>query len=405
MSDLLFDPVRHEALTASVWDADRAHAAIERIVADMQAHFDPVRGWPDHPRDDVDTPLATGMKSLYLGAAGNLWALWFLQRAGAVTLRIDPSQHMARVHADYLREPDTGSVVPSYFLGEAGVLLIQWRLTGESEAADRLFRVVRENIPNPTNEALWAAPGTMVAAWHMWRWTGESRWSDLFADNVEQLWRTWIRSELAPCHVWIQDLYGRIVQLLGAGHGFAGNADALLRGAALLPEERRAALFARCVETLTVTAVHDGETANWPSGRGPPRAGRGPLVQWCHGAPGILTGIAHFPQGVSTEMEALLERAGNLVWRAGPLAKGSGLCHGTAGNGYAFLALYARTGNPVWLARARAFAMHAMEQQERMQAEHGRGRYTLWTGDAGVAVYLWHCVKGAGSMPGLDALD
>ena len=28
---------------------------------------------------------------------------------------------------------------------------------------------------------------------------------------------------------------------------------------------------------------------------------------------------------------------GELTWRAGPLRKGPGLCHGTAGNGFAFL--------------------------------------------------------------------
>jgi hypothetical protein len=26
-----------------------------------------------------------------------------------------------------------------------------------------------------------------------------------------------------------------------------------------------------------------------------------------------------------------------VTWRAGPLTKGAGLCHGTGGNGYAFL--------------------------------------------------------------------
>ena len=34
---------------------------------------------------------------------------------------------------------------------------------------------------------------------------------------------------------------------------------------------------------------------------------------------------------------------------AGPLRKGAGLCHGTAGNGCAFLALHARTGDERWL--------------------------------------------------------
>lgn len=54
---------------------------------------------------------------------------------------------------------------------------------------------------------------------------------------------------------------------------------------------------------------------------------------------------------------------------------------------------------------ARAFAMHALAQSAQMQAQYGRRRYTLWTGDAGLAVYLWHCVVGSGSLPGLDLLD
>lgn len=38
-------------------------------------------------------------------------------------------------------------------------------------------------------------------------------------------------------------------------------------------------------------------------------------------------------------------------------------------------------------------------------AGRGRRRYTLWTGDAGLALYLWHCVDGAGGVPSLDVLD
>ena len=49
--------------------------------------------------------------------------------------------------------------------------------------------------------------------------------------------------------------------------------------------------------------------------------------------------------------------------------------------------------------------MHAIGQQRRMRQQYGRGRYTLWTGDPGVAVYVWHCLTGAGGMPGLDILD
>ncbi len=82
-------------------------------------------------------------------------------------------------------------------------------------------------------------------------------------------------------------------------------------------------------------------------------------------------------------MQALLLGAGQAVWNAGPLVKGYGLCHGTAGNGYAFLKLYQRSADPLWLERARAFAMHALAQRDRMRQAHGRGRYTLVDGRCG----------------------
>ena len=198
-------------------------------------------GWPPHPLDDE--AATQPHHSLYLGASGALWALWYLAREGAVALRIDPAARIARVHANYLATPDTETVVPSYFLGEAGILLVQWRMTGERAAADRLFAVVEANIANPTNEALWAAPGTMVAAWHMLQWTGEARWRELYRANVEHVWPLWQPSEHAPCHLWTQDLYGRTAQILGAGHGFAGNVYALLTAPA--SSARRASRRAR----------------------------------------------------------------------------------------------------------------------------------------------------------------
>ncbi len=402
---MLFEPDRHEPLLDTAWDAARARAAITAIVADMEEALGTGITWPWHPLDEGKEP-GPPHKSIYLGSSGALWAMWYLQRAGAVRLRIEPAALIERVHAAYLAEPDTGEVVPSYYLGEVGILLILWRLTGSRQVADRLHAAIARNIPNPTNEALWAAPGTMVGALHMLRWTGEKRWRDLYLENVEQLWRTWLPSEHVPCHLWTQDLYGSVVQLLGAGHGFAGNAYALLRGAPLLPVERRETLFERCVETLRATAMIEGDCANWPPGVGPPRPGRTKvLMQWCHGAPGIVTGLADFPAGRSSGMDEMLLKAGNAVWNAGPLSKGQGVCHGTAGNGYAFLKLHERTGDLAWLERARSFAMHAIAQWEQARQQYGRGRYSLWTGDPGVAVYLWHCLAGAGGLPATDVLD
>ena len=101
-------------------------------------------------------------------------------------------------------------------------------------------------------------------------------------------------------------------------------------------------------------------------------------------------------------MDILLGQAAELTWRAGPLAKGPGLCHGTAGNGYALLAMYERTGEHMWLERAKRFAMHAMTQSQEMKSEYGRVRFSLWTGDLGVAIYLWQCIQGSAGIPTLD---
>jgi hypothetical protein len=403
---MLFEPDRHEALCATAWDESRVREAIRSIVDDIEGSRLAEGHWPVHPLDGEGDVPRTGFKGIYLGSAGVLWALWYLQRAGAVRLRSDPAEEIRQADAAYQRDPDTGEVVPSYYLGEAGILLVLWRLTGSGAAADRLYASVRSNIPNPTNEALWAAPGTMVAAWHLWEATGGDRWRDLFLENVEQLWRTWIFDEPAQCHLWTQDLYGSVVQYLGAGHGFAGNAYPLLKGAALLDADRREALFDRCVATLRATARFEDGAVNWPPGTYAPRPGRPKmLMQWCHGAPGIVTGLADFPPQRSPEMDAMLVGAGHAVWKAGPLAKGYGLCHGTAGNGYAFLKLYRRTGDALWLERARAFAMHSIAQRDRLRQQAGRGRYTLWTGDPGLAIYLWHCRDGTAALPALDILQ
>ena len=102
------------------------------------------------------------------------------------------------------------------------------------------------------------------------------------------------------------------------------------------------------------------------------------------------------------QLTELLLAGGELTWQAGPLKKGANLCHGTAGNGYAFLKLFERTGDQLWLDRARGFAMHAAEQVEQARAQYGRGRYTLWTGDLGSALYLHDCLTATAAFPTID---
>lgn len=414
----LFEPGRHEPLNAAPWNPLQARQALRDILADLAQHRQPGPRWPLHPQDDEGDTPATGFKGLYLGSAGVLWALWWLKRQGCAEaaaaggLFNDLQADIRAVHAAYLADPDSGAVVPSYFLGESGIALVRWLITGEETAAQALAKAVADNIANPTNEALWAAPGSVVAAWHAWQASGDTRWRRLCEDNYRHIRHLWQADEALGCHLWTQDLYGRVRSLLGAGHGFAGNAFALLQGAALLPEAQRIELARRCMRTLQATVRRSGEAANWPATATPP--GTDPpylLMQWCHGAPGMVTGLAGLPAEWAARsadaheadaFDRLLCASGEAIWQAGPLAKGPGLCHGTAGNGMAFLALHARTANALWLQRARAFAMHAIGQCEAARRQHGHGRHTLWTGDVGVALYLWHCLQAQPGMPTLD---
>jgi hypothetical protein len=152
---------------------------------------------------------------------------------------------------------------------------------------------------------------------------------------------------------------------------------------------------------MEATAVREDGYVNWPQSTGEPGPDRTDLlVQHCHGAPGIVSCLAGLP---NEKLDQLLIDAGELTWQAGPLEKGAGLCHGTAGNGYAFLKLFERTQDSMWLDRARAFAMHAINQNQRHYNEYDRGRYSLWTGDQGLAIYLWSCIEASADFPTMDA--
>jgi len=123
-------------------------------------------------------------------------------------------------------------------------------------------------------------------------------------------------------------------------------------------------------------------------------------VQHCSGAPGMINALAALPG--TQEIDEILLAAGELTWAAGPIAKLPGLCHGVPGSGYAFLNMFRRTGDEKWLQRARRFAMHAIGQTERGVEAHGQRKYSVWTGDLGLALYLWDCVRGVGEFPMMD---
>ena len=339
--------------------------------------------------------------TLYHGALGVIWALRYLDAVGAAQAyrtfdaNVEPLREaLVRWHSGY----GSGGIA-SYLMGETSLLMLRYGREGRAQDADRLEALIAGNVDHPSRELMWGAPGTMLAALFLHRRTGEARWAELFRAHAHTLWTQLEVSQEHQCRYWTQDLYGRKSSYIDAVHGFVGTASPLIAGRTLFPDAQWAQWQECIAQTMAATATRDGSHANWrPRLRAPVDAAP-MLMQYCHGAPGFIVCLADFP---APTLDALLVAGGDAVWAAGPLRKGANLCHGTSGNGYAFLALYQRTGDPVWLARARAFAMHAMAQSEADEARFGGHRYSLWTGDPGLAIFLWDCIRGAAAFPTVD---
>jgi lantibiotic modifying enzyme len=382
----LFDLSDHVSRTASRWDERRARLAVEEILGEARAAFEPGRFWPRSERDELGR-VSDRDRGLWIGAAGVLWALDHLG-AGVGE---------QSVYASYLEQPDhPGSI--GLMNGETGVLLVSWKLDPTREKEERLLEFVTLNRASPDNELFDGVPGTMLAALHLYEATGEESWRGAWLQCAEQLWELFRPDPELGCRIWVQNRRGRLIRSVGAGHGFASNAHSLLRGRDLLGESWTTEVEHEVASTAAALALCEVGLVNWPTAADSYWAGDFPTrVQWCHGAPGLVTSLATLPRDERTD--ELLAAAGELTWVAGPLEKGAGLCHGTAGNGCAFLALHARTGDEIWLERARAFAVHALEQVEASEPRH-----SLWTGDVGVALYLRACITGWQGMPIIDAL-
>jgi Lanthionine synthetase C-like protein len=387
---VLYRPEAFDPLTETPWSEGRARAAIRDLVADTDAAWrGPKLFWRaiDWDRWNSTSP----QKNLYVGAAGVLWALDQLRRRGYADTGLDVGDlavrnlELFRAKPDYIKLPAFKPPEPrdsSLLLGEAGILLVTWRLAPSDELAAALLARVRANVENDAHEVMWGVPGTLIAARAMHEWTGDDRWQQAWSESAEAF-----LARRDDDGMWTNHLYGQVYKSLTPPHGLTGNVQAL--GDPRLKEEAR--------QILAESAHREDGLVNWPPSPRPELAGPDGQIrlQWCAGAPGIVIAAGDYLD------EELLLAGAELIWQAGPHGdeKGPNICHGTAGNGYALLKTFERTGDEQWLERARRFAMHALEQTKRMPA-----RYSLFTGGLGVALYAADCVDAHAQYPIMDVV-
>uniref|UniRef100_A0A486XLQ5 BcDNA:LD28247 gene product from transcript CG2061-RA n=1 Tax=Rheinheimera sp. BAL341 TaxID=1708203 RepID=A0A486XLQ5_9GAMM len=399
---MLFDPSRHEPLTKHHWCVDAVQSEVLSIINDIEAFQLPDSSWPTHPLDAESYPGSGPLWCAYAGAAGTVHALQILRGYGYIIS--DFSGQLETIYQSYLKSPDV-SLEPGLHIGELGILMPAILLQPDNKRLiKRVKRCMKATLKLPFYEITSGQTGMMHAALALYEKTGHERWKKLYQKGAKSLIDHWKQNSNTGSWLWRSEVFGKRRNYYGACHGLVGNANALLQGAKLLTDCHIEKVLNRTLSTLVISAIQEDGMSNWPLCSNPNTDKL--LVQWCHGAAGIVTAMAR-TQYKTTEqtkqLDELLKRTGELVWQAGPLVKGASICHGTAGNGYAFLYLYQRWLDPVWLERARKFAMHSIEQSRRDCQRFGHKRFSLWTGDAGLAIYLYHCLfPEKASIPGLD---
>ncbi len=386
------------------WNQSTVKKTITAICNEIIAQAESGEKWQNHKLDEGGQIKA----DFYFGKAGSLWAVDYLQRAGAVKSAFDVSGYLDdllienRKYRKRLPHPDNAS----YLFGEMPLLLMQYRHRPCDEIAAEIKRAINENNEQPVRELMWGMAGSMLVALTMYQWTAQIQWATLYRKQAKRLMSEWEKVSGAG-YLWNIALYQHNGYFLGPVHGFSGNAFALIKGFELLTNKQVSQVTSRVMDTAFNTAMVTDQHANWmPSYQvesdNTKSSGKKPLLQFCHGAPGMIIPLAGLPIGQHPGFDEVLLKGGDLIWDAGLLEKGPGLCHGTSGNGYAFLKLYQRTGDKKWMSRARAYAMYSIEQYEEIRAHYQAPRFPLWTGDAGMAIYLWGCLQSDANFPTLD---
>lgn len=396
----MFNRSRHYPLPDVSWNGDTAEKTIDTIVQEVINQAKGGEQWPEHPMDDWGSMHS----DFYLGRSGALWAVDYLQRVGAVDTQFDAAPYLDDLLAENRKHyhEQAHAANSSYFFGELPLLMMQYQKNASPDIAAEIAQSIQRNDNQPIRELMWGMAGSMVAALLLYRQTKDESWAALYRKQAGLMLEDWHHVD-GVGYLWHIEVYGHQQYLLGPVHGFAGNALALIEGAHLLTEQQRHEVIPRVMESTVNSALIDDQFANWrPELKLDGSKERTPIVQYCHGAPGMVIALANLPVGVNEDFDAVLLKGGELVWCAGPLKKGSNLCHGTGGNGYAFLKLFERTGDELWLDRARRFAMHSIEQYELAKKLYQQPRYPLWTGDPGLAIYLWDCIHAQAKFPTID---
>lgn len=383
----LYNLERHESLIQLKWNPHQLEDYSQYILAKTISSFSNENYWPVHPLDaTTDKIPSIGFNDFYFGAGGIFWALDYFK-----------TKHDLNYEEFYHNLKFDSEDNISLFFDRIAFLLFKEKISPSTENRELLYQQIKNSPNNDLNEILYGTPSTMLVAFNAFKLTGDERFKNVFQMLKENLISKWKYEEKYQCHLWTQH-FAESRHYIGAAHGTFGNLQVLLRAKELLNTDELKSIEVKTSDTFQKLASTTEEYANWPTLADSEQKF---LLHWCHGAPGAICALAdQLPR--TTENNNLILKSGELVWHAGPLKKGTSLCHGTSGNALAFLKIFKRTQDEKWLERAKAFSMHCLKQCEDLEKNYGQLRFSLWTGDLGL-VWLNEQIKNhTADMPLLD---
>lgn len=334
----------------------------------------------------------TSESSVYTGYGGNLYLYWRLNS----TIGGYDEELNACVQAVIGKLSEIDDEDHTFLIGKAGICAMLAVIVND----EKYVTMVLESTKNDPEEfeLLYGAAGSLYALGFILKyWPGTTQRADLI-ESVKRIAGATVskKDQNNQLHFRFPTKGGRLY--LGAAHGLIGILHLLLQ----LHE------FTSEYNEVIMASLDFLLTTQFPSGNFPIYEGSSidDTVHFCHGGPGAvpMLCLAYQIYNHQDYLQAAL-RAGEDIWRRGLLKKGRGICHGTAGNGYAFLSLFNVTGEEIWLHKAYVFAetmgydqdyertVIRYDDPQRMSVGIADHPYSLMEGLAGTICFFNDCLN------------
>lgn len=357
----------------------------------QQAVHDGIRLLEEHRREY----LSAG-DSIYVGSSGiSLMCLRLLKQADALNLDSTLTNTLKSLSAPHQRSSSRSSGPISIRAGrlspiDSPVGLATVRALGALHNPSGQHTVLEEDLQilesavhaakhdsTRTNEVLYGKAGLLFALLQLREAAnkhepGDERLSRLVNDEallvlIQAIIRDGTEANQDELPLYFE-WYGKCY--LGAMHGIAGILTVLLQCPLHLISKYQRVLLASIDHLITLSLQNEGHL---PSSLPVKHRSSSPLVQLCHGSPGLglllCTLTTLHPSWVTqlgNDTQQCMSALSEVIWEQGLLTKGIGICHGVSGNAWTLLLLArSQRGNPngqedLLVGKALAFLLHSI---------------------------------------------